>query len=266
MDNLVVNNELLVAIVDDQDTDGSGTLAVGSLDLGAERALVDDWDNLDLTSVGDDDEVGVVTDVKEAVLLESWGDQGVQDNGWRWVGDNAQLLDQLLGEEVNTEVPVLTGLGGGGDADDLAWALLEDDQVTNADVVAWDGEGSVRWGSGGSWSSWGGWLWWSGLLGWDGSDELDLGWLTGKGVSLAGLGVVRLEILAWVDGGIQLGTEVLQVVVVMIGRHFLFFLFLLFDDDDLWNSATRLLGDVYVDLFDVSGLRVVFGGDVDLWS
>jgi hypothetical protein len=48
---------------------------------------------------------------------------------------------QLLGEEVNTEVTVLAGLGRGGDADDLARTALEDQQVTNADVVAWDGDG-----------------------------------------------------------------------------------------------------------------------------
>lgn len=43
---------------------------------------------------------------------------------------------ELLGEEVNTEVTVLTSLGGGGNADDLARAALKDQEITNADVVA----------------------------------------------------------------------------------------------------------------------------------
>ena len=51
---------------------------------------------------------------------------------------------KLLGEEVNTEVAVLAGLGGSGDADDLAWSSLEDEQVADADVVAGDGDGVGR--------------------------------------------------------------------------------------------------------------------------
>lgn len=47
----------------------------------------------------------------------------------------------MLSEEVNTEVAVLTSLSRGGDADDLARTALQDQQVTNADVVAWDGDG-----------------------------------------------------------------------------------------------------------------------------
>lgn len=48
---------------------------------------------------------------------------------------------QLLGEEVNTEEAVLAGGRGGGDLDDLAGTSLEDDDVANADVVGWDGDG-----------------------------------------------------------------------------------------------------------------------------
>jgi hypothetical protein len=44
----------------------------------------------------------------------------VQDNRWRWMRDDARLLTQLLGEQVNTEITMLASLGGGGDADDLA--------------------------------------------------------------------------------------------------------------------------------------------------
>jgi hypothetical protein len=49
---------------------------------------------------------------------------------------------KLLGEQVNTEVTVLTSLGGSCDADDLARASLKHQEIANADVVAWDGDGS----------------------------------------------------------------------------------------------------------------------------
>jgi len=49
---------------------------------------------------------------------------------------------KLLGEEASTEITVLACLGGGGDADDLARASLQDQEIANANVVAWDGDGS----------------------------------------------------------------------------------------------------------------------------
>jgi hypothetical protein len=55
---------------------------------------------------------------------------------------------QLLGEEVDTQVSVLTGGRGGGDTDDLARATLKDQEVSDPDVVAWDGD---RVGGVGSW-------------------------------------------------------------------------------------------------------------------
>jgi len=254
MDDLVVNDELLVAIVDDQDTDGSSAVAIGLLDLGGKLTLLDDLETwLDFTGVGHGDQETIVTDVNETVLLESRGEHGVQDNGWRWVGDNAGFLTELLGEQVNTEVSVLASLGGGSDANDLGWSLLEDDKVTNADVVAWDGEVSL--------DSWGG-SWWSSWLRRNnlglGDIDIALLWLR-ESIGLARLGVVR----PWVESGIQLGTEVLQVVVVVIRLAHFFFLFLLDDDD-----ATRLgfLLDVYVELFDVSWSGVFWRGNVELWS
>lgn len=54
---------------------------------------------------------------------------------------------QLLGEEVHAEIAVLTSLAGGGDADNLARAALQDEQVANADVVAGDGDGVGRHGA-----------------------------------------------------------------------------------------------------------------------
>lgn len=46
---------------------------------------------------------------------------------------------ELLGEEVDTQVAVLAGSGRGRDADDLARAALEDEDVAEADVMAGDG-------------------------------------------------------------------------------------------------------------------------------
>ena len=48
---------------------------------------------------------------------------------------------KLLGEEVNSEVAVLTGLCRRGDADDLTGTTLEDQQIANADVMAGNGNG-----------------------------------------------------------------------------------------------------------------------------
>jgi len=142
VDDLVVNSQLLSVVSKDQNPDGTRALAERLPKLVEEVALVNDLQSLlDLTRLGHGDELAVVTDVDEPVLLEDRSQKGVEDNGWGWVGDNTWLLVELLGEEVNTEVPVLTSLSRGSDADDLAWSVLEDDQVTNADVVAWDGEG-----------------------------------------------------------------------------------------------------------------------------
>jgi hypothetical protein len=285
---LEVNNELLVTIADDEDTDGTGGSDVGLVDLLGKTTLGDDGDSgLDLTAVGDSDQGAILTSIDDLVLLEGWGHHVVEDNGWGWVSDDTVLLNQLVGEEVNTEVSVLASGGRGGDADDLAWALLEDDQITDTDVVAWDGEV----GAGGRNDS-GLWLGGNDLLG-DGNVNVR------KGVSLLGLRVVGLRDvglsgLNWVEEVVDLLAEELGVVVVAgrVFRHLgrfggflalllfldLLFLFLLFllDDDDLWwavalfrgftglarsLNGNLLLREVNVYLFNVS-----WAGDVDAWG
>jgi len=142
MGNLVVDGEVLTLVVDDEDADGAGTTAEGVLELVEEVALVNDLEALlDLTGLGHGDELTVIANVDEAVLLEDGAEERVEDNRGRGVRDNARLLMELLGEEVDTEVTVLAGLRRGGDADDLAGALLENDEITNANVVARNGEG-----------------------------------------------------------------------------------------------------------------------------
>lgn len=144
VNNLVVNGQLLAVVRDDQDTDGPRSVAESLLQASPEVALVDDLETLlDLTSLSHGNELSVITDVDETVLLEDGSEKGVEDDRGRWVRDNTRLLVKLLGEQVNTEVTVLAGLSRGGDTDDLARAVLEDHQVTNADVVAGDGESGL---------------------------------------------------------------------------------------------------------------------------
>lgn len=142
MDDLVVDNELTSTVVDDQDTDGATARVEAVANAVEKAALVKDWDALlDITTLGHSDNAAVITDVKNTVLLEDRTEHVLDNNRWGWVGDEAALLVQLLGEQVNTKVAVLAGLGGSGDADDLARAALEDQEIANADVVAGDGDG-----------------------------------------------------------------------------------------------------------------------------
>lgn len=87
-------------------------------------------------------------DIKDAVLLEDRGKHSLDDDAWARVLNEAGLLMQLLGEEIHTEVSVLASSSRGADADDLARTALEDQDVTNADVVAWDSDGVDSIGAG----------------------------------------------------------------------------------------------------------------------
>lgn len=51
---------------------------------------------------------------------------------------------QLLGEEINTQIPVLASGRGGGNTDDLARTALKDQEIANADMVGRDGDGVGR--------------------------------------------------------------------------------------------------------------------------
>jgi hypothetical protein len=107
-------------------------------------ALVDNLETLlDLAGLGHGDELAIVANVDEAILLKDRAEQGVENHWGRGMRDNARFLVKLLGEKVNTKVSVLTGLGTGGDTDDLAGTVLEDHEIANADVVTRDGEGAL---------------------------------------------------------------------------------------------------------------------------
>jgi hypothetical protein len=79
-----------------------------------------------------------VLHVQDAVLLEDGAEHGLDDNAGGGVSNEGALLVELLGEEVDTEVPVLASGSRGGDANHLARAVLEHEEVANADVVAGD--------------------------------------------------------------------------------------------------------------------------------
>ena len=78
-------------------------------------------------------------------MLEDWAEHGLDDNTWAWVRDEGGLLMQLLGEEINSQVTVLTSGSRSGDADDLARTALEDQEISDADVVGGNGD-SIGWG------------------------------------------------------------------------------------------------------------------------
>jgi len=141
VDDLHVNSHLATVVGDNEDTNGAATRLKGLLEPGPERGLVNDGKVLlDVTSLGHGDD-GAILHVEDAVLLEDGAEHGLDHNAGGRVRDERGLLMELLGEEVDTEVAVLAGGGGGRDADDLARAALEDEDVAEADVVARDGHG-----------------------------------------------------------------------------------------------------------------------------
>ena len=95
---------------------------------------------LDISSLGHGHNLAVIADIEDTVLLEDWPEHVLHNNRRTRVADEARLLIELLGEEVYTEVAVLASLSRGRDADDLAWAALQHDDVTNADEMARDGD------------------------------------------------------------------------------------------------------------------------------
>jgi hypothetical protein len=141
VDNLVVDSHLHTIVIDDKDANATSAVVEGLGKAGDETALVKDRKTLlDITRLGHGDNTAVLTDVENTVLLEDRTKHVLDNDGRGRVGDEAGLLMELLGEQVNTEVAVLASLGGGGDADDLARAALEDQEIANADVVAGDGD------------------------------------------------------------------------------------------------------------------------------
>jgi len=141
MDDLVINSHLLTIVIDDKNADAATTIVERLCQAGEKTTLVKDRKTLlDIASLGHGNDGTILTDVKNTVLLEYRAEHVLDNDGWSRVGDEARLLVELLGEEINTEITVLSGLGRGGNADDLARATLKNQEIANADVVARNGD------------------------------------------------------------------------------------------------------------------------------
>jgi hypothetical protein len=163
VDGLHVDGELTTLVRDDHDSNRATTRLESLSKTSPEVGLIDDRKVLlDITSLGHGND-NTILEIKDSVLLEDWTEHGLDDNTWAWVGDEGRLFMQLLGEEINTQVSVLASGSRGGNSDDLARTSLKDQEITETNVVTWDGDsvGSVGWLGGGgtrtlgAWSSYG---------------------------------------------------------------------------------------------------------------
>ena len=145
MDRLVINDQLTSTIIDDQSSNTTSAIRESALDLAEETIVVNDGKALlDITRLSHADKVAVITDVEDAVLLKDWSTHALDIDRRFWVGVEAALLLQFLGEEIDTKVAILTSLRRHADANDLARTTLKDDKIANADEVAGDGHGPGR--------------------------------------------------------------------------------------------------------------------------
>jgi hypothetical protein len=126
VNDLVVNNELATAVVDNQSSDAASAIREGALDLGEEVVIVNDGQTLlDIACVGHADNAAIVSDVEDAVLHEDWSEHALHVYAGLRVGAEAGLFLQFLGEQVHTEVAILTSLSRSTDADNLTRAILQ---------------------------------------------------------------------------------------------------------------------------------------------
>lgn len=139
VDDLHVDRHLATVVGNDEDTDAAAAGLEGLLETAPQAALVNDGQVLlDIASLSHGND-GAILHVKDAVLLEDRAEHGLDDDAGGGVRDERRLLMELLGEEVDAKVAVLASGSRGRDADDLAGAALEDEDIAEADVVAGDG-------------------------------------------------------------------------------------------------------------------------------
>jgi hypothetical protein len=142
VNNLIVNSKLAPIIIDDKNTNTTAPIIEALSKTSQQLALIKHRKTLlDIASLSHSHNTAIIADVQDTVLLEDRAKHVLDNDGRARVADEAGLLVQLLGEQVDTEVAVLACLGGGGDADDLAGTALQDKQVADPDVVAGDGDG-----------------------------------------------------------------------------------------------------------------------------
>jgi hypothetical protein len=151
VDDLVVNNELAATIIDHEGADTALALSKGVADAGEQVTLVNDTEALlDVAGLGHGGDPAILTEIKDTIGLVDGTEHALDHDRGRRVRHETGLLVELAGEDIDTKVAVLTCLGGDADADDLAWAALEDQQITNADEVARDSDGVWRMASTGA--------------------------------------------------------------------------------------------------------------------
>ncbi len=142
MDDLIINCQFTASIVDYQDTNTTSTVGEGVVKPGPQTTLVNDWKTLlDIAGLGHCNNATVVTNVEDTILLENRTEHALDDDRRRRVRHEARLLMELLGEEIDSKVAMLTSLSRSGDTNDLARTALNDQQIANADMVAGNGNG-----------------------------------------------------------------------------------------------------------------------------
>lgn len=139
VDDLHVDSKLTAVVIDNQDTNGATAGLEGVLETRPQVGLLNDGQGLlNITSLGHSNDSAILH-VKNTVLLEDGTLHGLDNHAGSRVGDAGALLVKLLGEEVDTKVAVLASGSRRADADDLARAALEHQDITEADVVAGNG-------------------------------------------------------------------------------------------------------------------------------
>lgn len=142
MNDLVVDGQLPTAVVNDQHANAATTVGEGFVEPGPQAVLVNDRQALlDIARLGHSDHAAIIAHIEDTVGLEDRTKHVLDDDGGRGVRDKAGLLVKLLGEEIHPEIAMLARLGRGGDADNLARAALQDQKVTDADMVARNRDG-----------------------------------------------------------------------------------------------------------------------------
>jgi len=142
MNDLVVNNQFSPSIIDDQSPHTATPIRKRPVNLVVQATLINDRQTLlDIPTLRHADQAAILTHIQDAILLEDRAQHALHHDRVTGVADKGALLVELAGEEVHTEESQLARLRRGRYADHLARAALQDDQVTNADEVARDGDG-----------------------------------------------------------------------------------------------------------------------------
>jgi len=144
VDDLHVDSKLAAVVMENQDTNGATARLESVLETRPQVGLLDDGQGLlNITSLGHGNDSAILH-VENTVLLENGALHGLDNHAGSRVGDAGALLMQLLGEEVDTKVAVLASGSRRADADNLARAALEHQDITEADVVAGNGNCATR--------------------------------------------------------------------------------------------------------------------------